>query len=248
MSTGPIVVDTSASRAQNIETRQHELGAKAARLSISLLALVALGLSLGTPSADASESSGKTRSDVIKLAQSFDQFHTKYRAYGWRGASGYPVCNRFTQSAHRGSCQPWCADFVDYLWTASGVPHSSYGSVAPWAVWAKSPTRDLWHPVILGTFTSPNFVPQPGDLMVYGSSHIAIYIGGSGRSTISTHGNFPDGVYTYAGMVTNTGKPAGTYLTGYIQMPSNPARATTTTTSTTTTSTTVSPTTTTTIQ
>ncbi|NBV26175.1 MAG: chitinase, partial [Actinobacteria bacterium] len=68
------------------------------------------------------------------------------------------------------------------------------------------------------------------------------------RSTLATNGNFPDGVYTYAGMVTNTGKSAGTYLTGYIQMPSNPVRATTTTTSTTTTSTTVSPTTTTTIQ
>jgi hypothetical protein len=52
---------------------------------------------------------------------------------------------------------------------------------------------------------------------------------------MSTHGNFPDGVYTYSGMVTNTGKPAGAYLTGYIQMPSNPVRATTTTSSTSTT-------------
>lgn len=69
--------------------------------------------------------------------------------------------------------------------------------------------------------------------MVYGSSHIAIYVGGSGRSTISTHGNFPDGVYTYPNMVTNTGKPSGTYLTGYIQMPSVPVHPTTSTTVTT---------------
>lgn len=71
--------------------------------------------------------------------------------------------------------------------------------------------------------------------MVYGSSHIAMYIGGSGRATISTHGNFPDGVYTHSGMVTKTGKPAGAYLTGYIQMPSSPVRATTTTSTTSTT-------------
>jgi len=62
-----------------------------------------------------------------------------------------------------------------------------------------------------------------------------MYIGGSGRATISTHGNFPDGVYTYSGAVTNTGKPAGAYLTGYIEMPSSPVRATTTTSTTSTT-------------
>jgi len=196
---------------------------------VGLLALVALGLSLGTPLAQASESIGETRAKVIKLAQSFDQFHTKYRAYGSRGAYGYPLCNRFTQSAHRGSCQAWCADFVEYIWKVNGVTHPSSGSVAPWAVWAKSPARQLWHPVTLGTLTSPNFRPQPGDLMVYGSSHIAMYIGGSGRATISTHGNFPDGVYTHAGMVTNTGKRAGAYLTGYIEMPISPVRVTTTT-------------------
>ncbi|CAB4877781.1 unannotated protein [freshwater metagenome] len=228
-----LVASTRSFSAQKIGTRRHESAVKVAKGGVSLLALVALGLSLGTPSAQASESTGETRSKVVKLAQSFDQFHTKYRAYGWRGASGYPVCNRFTQSVHRGSCQPWCADFVDYVWSTSGVPHPSYGSVAPWAVWSKSPARHLWHPVILGTFTAPNFHPQPGDLMVYGSSHIAIYVGGSGRSTISTHGNFPDGVYTYPNMVTNTGKPSGTYLTGYIQMPSVPVHPTTSTTVTT---------------
>ncbi|MEI6736028.1 MAG: hypothetical protein WCL31_03795 [Actinomycetes bacterium] len=239
------MASTRAFSAQKIGPRRYELLIKVAKGGVSLLALVALGLSLGTPSAQASESIGETRAKVIKLAQSFDQFHTKYRAYGPRGAYGYPLCNRFTQSAHRGSCEAWCADFVEYIWKVNGVTHPSFGSVAPWAAWAKSPARQLWHPVTLGTYTSPNFRPQPGDLMVYGSSHIAMYIGGSGRATISTHGNFPDGVYTYSGMVTNTGKRAGAYLTGYIEMPSKPVRAATTT-STSTTSTTVPVTTTTT--
>jgi hypothetical protein len=243
-----LLASMRAFRTLKNEVRQRELGIKATKSCVSLLALVAFGLSLGTPSAEASESTSETRANVIKLAQSFDQFHTKYRAYGSRGASGYPICNRFTQSAHRGSCEPWCADFVEYIWKMNGVAHPSSGSVAVWASWAEHPARHLWHPVVVGTFSAPNYVPRPGDLMVYGSSHIAIYIGGAGRSTLATNGNFPDGVYTYAGMVTNTGKSAGTYLTGYIQMPSNPVRATTTTTSTTTTSTTVSLTTTTTIQ
>ena len=221
--------DARATRPQGIRTHRIGLLIRVTKGCVGLLALVALGLSLGTPSAQASESIGETRAKVIKLAQSFDQFHTKYRAYGPRGAYGYPLCNRFTQSAHRGSCEAWCADFVEYIWKVNGVTHPSFGSVAPWAVWAKSPARQLWHPVTLGTLTSPNFRPQPGDLMVYGSSHIAMYIGGSGRATISTHGNFPDGVYTYSGMVTNTGKRAGAYLTGYIEMPISPVRVTTTT-------------------
>ena len=223
-----LVASTPASRALKIETRQRELGIKAAKGCFGLLVLVALGLTLGTPSAQASESISETRAKVVKLAQSFDQFHTKYRAYGSRGAYGYPLCNRFTQSAHRGSCEAWCADFVEYTWKVNGVTHPSFGSVAPWAAWAKSPARQLWHPVTLGTFTSPNFRPQPGDLMVYGSSHIAMYIGGSGRATISAHGHFLDGGYTPSGMVTNTRKPAGGFLTGSIPRPGNPRRAPTT--------------------
>jgi hypothetical protein len=243
---GSRVIGTRAFGAQKIGTRWYELLIKVAKGGVSLLALVTLGLMLGTPSAEASETTGETRSKVVKLAQSFDQFHAKYRAYGSRGAYGYPLCNRFTQSAHRGSCEPWCADFVEYIWKVHGVAHPSAGSVAVWSSWSQSPARHLWHPVVVGTFSAPHYLPKPGDLMVYGSSHIAMYIGGSGRATVSTHGNFPNGVYTYSGMVTNTGRSAGTYLTGYIEMPSNPVRATTTTTSTTTTSTTVPVTTTTT--
>ena len=231
----PLVASTHAFGAQKIGMRRCELLIKVVKGGVSLLALVTLGLTLGTPSAQASESIGETRAKVIKLAQSFDQFHTKYRAYGSRGASGYPLCNRFTQSANRGSCEPWCADFVEYIWKVNEVTHPSSGSVAGWASWSKSPARHLWHPVTVGTFTAPNYLPHPGDLMVYGSSHIALYIRGSGRATVSTHGNFPDGVYTYAGMVTNTGRSAGIYLTGYIEMPSSPVRATTTTSSTSTT-------------
>ena len=62
-----------------------------AKGGVSLLALVTLGLMLGTPSAEASETTGETRSKVVKLAQSFDQFHAKNRAYGPRGAYGYPL-------------------------------------------------------------------------------------------------------------------------------------------------------------
>jgi|GEM_PF-2815417 len=225
----PLVGSTRAFSAQKIGTHRYELLIKAVKGGVSLLALVILGLTLVTPSAQASESTGETRSKVVKLAQSFDQFHNKYRAYGPRGAYGYPLCNRFTQSAHRGSCEPWCADFVEYIWKVNGVAHPSAGSVAIWSSWSQSPARHLWHPVVVGTFSAPHYLPKPGDLMVYGGSHIAMYVGGSGRATISTHGNFPDGVYTYSGMVTNTGRSAGTYLTGYIEMPSIPVLVTTTT-------------------
>lgn len=156
------MASTRAFGAQKIGTRRYELLIKVVKGGVSLLALVTLGLTLGTPSAQASESIGETRAKVINLAQSFDQFHTKYRAYGSRGAYGYPLCNRFTQSAHRGSCEPWCADFVVYIWKVNGVAHPSSGSVAPWAAWSKSPTRKLWHPVTLGTFTSPNFSSSTG--------------------------------------------------------------------------------------
>jgi hypothetical protein len=153
------------------------------------------------------------------MAKSYDQYHSHYRSSG--------NCNIFSSRNGRG-CEPWCADFAQYVWTSAGIAHPNSGLVAAWAQWARS--HHLWHSVTVGTFTSPGYSPQPGDLMVYGSAHLGIYTGPSASGPLSTNGNFPDGVYTYPHMMTNTGKPQGTSLTGFIEMPVSTPSSTTTST------------------
>ena len=55
----PLVASTRSFSAQKIGTRRYELLIKVAKGGVSLLALVTLGLMLGTPSAEASETTGE---------------------------------------------------------------------------------------------------------------------------------------------------------------------------------------------
>ncbi len=179
-------------------------------LTVALVSTALLGVptkSVAAPSASPLQLT--VRAAVVQRALSFDQFHQAYKEIAG--------CSEFSTSVHRG-CEPWCVDFIGYVYGAEGVATPSSGSVDGWVAWAQQ--RGLWHEIVRGTFlASDGYVIEPGDVMVYGSSHAGIYVGGKGANTISVHGNFPDGVYTYKDQLTNVRPGVGTLLSGVIEMP-----------------------------
>lgn len=142
--------------------------------------------------------SPQTRARIVAFAQGQVGYSTapantycnKFSAYWVSGPSDCGNTNRDEQ---------WCADFAAWAWKMAGVPlvyqfingdlNSSSASFYEWGV-----RHHTWHP--LGS----SYVPQPGDVAVYGldvktlvAQHVAIVVsftpGASGPNAINGDGN-----------------------------------------------------------
>ncbi len=125
--------------------------------------------------------SAQTRAQIVNLAQGqvgystspSDTYCNKFSAFWIAGSSDCGNSNRDEQ---------WCADFAAWAWRMAGVPvvyqfingdlNSSSASFYEWGV-----RHHTWHPVGSG------YLPQPGDVAVYGldapalvAQHVAIVV------------------------------------------------------------------------
>ena len=139
-----------------------------------------------------------TRQQIVVLAQGQEGYTTdpsntycnKFSAYWVSGPADCGNDNRDEQ---------WCADFAAWAWKSAGVPlvyqfingdlNSSSASFYEWGV-----RFHTWHPVGSG------YVPQPGDVAVYGldtstlvAQHVAIVAsftpGASGPNAVNGDGD-----------------------------------------------------------
>jgi CHAP domain len=142
--------------------------------------------------------SASTRAQIVSLAQGQIGYSTspsntycnKFSAYWVSGPADCGNSNRDEQ---------WCADFAAWAWQMAGVPltyqfingdlNSSSASFYEWGV-----RHHTWHPVGSG------YVPQPGDVAVYGldaaalvAQHVAIVVsytaGAPGPNAVNGDGN-----------------------------------------------------------
>jgi hypothetical protein len=142
--------------------------------------------------------SGQTRAKIVALAQSQVGYSTdpsttycnKFSAYWVSGPAECGNSNRDEQ---------WCADFAAWAWRMAGVPlvyqyingdlNSSSASFYEWGV-----RHHTWHSVASG------YVPQPGDVAVYGldapalvAQHVAVVVsytpGSTGPNAINGDGD-----------------------------------------------------------
>jgi hypothetical protein len=162
----------------------------------------ALGLSNVNASLSDATASAQTRASIVALAQGQVGYTTdpsgtycnKFSAYWFAGSSDCGNSNRDEQ---------WCADFAAWAWRLAGVPlvyefingdlNSSSASFYEWGV-----RHHTWHPVGSG------YVPQPGDVAVYGldveglvAQHVAVVVsytpGARGPNAVNgdgDHGGF----------------------------------------------------------
>lgn len=142
--------------------------------------------------------SAQTRARIVAFAQGQVGYTTspsntycnKFSAYWVSGPSDCGNANRDEQ---------WCADFAAWAWKMAGVPlvyqyingdlNSSSASFYEWGV-----RHHTWHP------SGSGYVPQPGDVAVYGldvkdlvAQHVAIVVsftpGASGPNAINGDGS-----------------------------------------------------------
>jgi hypothetical protein len=119
---------------------------------------------------------------------------------GYRTDPSGTYCNRFSAywSAGTADCgnanreEEWCADFAAWVWKQAGaevtyalVPGDLNSNSASFYVWGVD--HGTWHPV------GSNYVPQPGDVAVYGldtttvsADHVAVV------TAATAHRNAPD--------------------------------------------------------
>ena len=110
---------------------------------------------------------------------------------GYRTDPSNTYCNKFSAYWHSGTAdcgnsdlsEEWCSDFAAWVWQKAGVPivyqyiHGDINSsAASFYEWGKA--HGTWHPLGSG------YVPQPGDVAVYGlnvaslyASHVAVVVG-----------------------------------------------------------------------
>jgi len=131
------------------------------------------------------------------------------------GQLGYPTdpaqtyCNKFSAYWHAGrnDCgnanrnEQWCADFAAWVWKTAGAAviyelkpgdiNSASASFYSWGI-----AHDTWHPVGSG------YVPEPGDVAVYGlntativATHVAV-VTGSGAGPLGPDVVNGDGEHT----------------------------------------------------
>lgn len=125
--------------------------------------------------------SGSLRATIVRVARHQLGYTTdpastycnKYSAFWFAGATDCGNSNRDEE---------WCADFAAWVWRTAGVPfryqfvngdiNSSSASFYEWGV-----RHHTWHPA------SSGYVPQPGDVAVYGldtstliAQHVAVVV------------------------------------------------------------------------
>ena len=116
---------------------------------------------------------------------------------GYRTDPSNTYCNKYSAYWHSGAAdcsnadlsEEWCADFAAWVWQKAGVPivyqyinGDINSSAASFFEWGRA--HGTWHPLGSG------YVPQPGDVAVYGlnvaalyASHVAVVVGySSGQS------------------------------------------------------------------
>ena len=142
--------------------------------------------------------SAATRQEIVTLVQGQVGYTTdpsstycnKFSAYWSSGPMDCGNSNRDEQ---------WCADFAAWAWRSAGVPliyqfingdlNSSSASFYEWGV-----RNHTWHPIGSG------YVPQPGDVAVYGlnttslvAQHVAVVVsstpGASGPNAVNGDGD-----------------------------------------------------------
>ncbi|NNN09484.1 MAG: CHAP domain-containing protein [Acidimicrobiaceae bacterium] len=142
--------------------------------------------------------SAQTRARIVSLALGQVGYSTnpsntycnKFSAYWIAGTSDCGNANRDEQ---------WCADFAAWAWRLAGVPvvyqfingdlNSSSASFYEWGV-----RHHTWHPLGSG------YIPQPGDVAVYGldaaalvAQHVAVVVsytpGSSGPNAVNGDGS-----------------------------------------------------------
>jgi hypothetical protein len=142
--------------------------------------------------------SALTRATIVSFAQG---------QVGYSTDPSTTYCNKFSTYWISGSAdcgnsnrdEQWCADFAAWAWRMAGVPlvyqyingdlNSSSASFYEWGV-----RHHTWHPVNSG------YVPQPGDVAVYGlnvsalvAQHVAVVVsdttGSSGPNAINGDGD-----------------------------------------------------------
>ena len=122
------------------------------------------------------------RARIVALAES---------QLGYKTDPPDTYCNRFSAYWHAGSLdcpnsnrdEQWCADFAAWVWHRAGVrfvyslgPDDLNAASVSFYLWAVA--HHTWHPVGSG------YVPQPGDVAVYGldlqamlAQHVAVVTG-----------------------------------------------------------------------
>lgn len=162
-------------------SRYRRRRALALLLVVALLGGVAVALSKASGAPGAPQTPVRAR--MVSLAQS---------QLGYHSTPPSSYCNRFSAFWGVGTattCGPglrseeWCADFAAWVWHEAGA-RMTYafttgdinGAAASFYVWAVDHGR--WHPA------GSSYVPQPGDVAVYGlnattdvASHVAVVVG-----------------------------------------------------------------------
>ena len=158
----------------------------------------ALGVSNISAKFSGATVSAQTRARIVALAQgqlgySTDPSNTYCNKFSTYWVAGLSDCGNSNLD------EQWCADFAAWAWRLAGVPlvyqfingdlNSSSASFYEWGV-----REHTWHPLGSG------YVPQPGDVAVYGldagalvAQHVAIVVSytpaESGPNAVNGDGN-----------------------------------------------------------
>ncbi len=117
--------------------------------------------------------------------------------------------------------QPWCAYFASWVFNEAGKPFTDgrEGWIISYVpdIQAYGERNGWWHPI-----TETSFIPQPGDLVIYGSEHVNIIVSvDPANNTITTiGGNEGNKVNTKTFQAaTETDISGGAGITGYVRIP-----------------------------
>lgn len=120
-----------------------------------------------------------------------------------------------------GAREAWCADFVSWVFKQAGKPFTG-GWSGGWRIsyvpniQSYANNRHWWHPA-----SDRSFTPQPGDIIIYGSTHTNIVVNYNKSTDMLTTigGNEGDKVNTSTFKRTGGRTPAGVPITGYVRRP-----------------------------
>ena len=139
--------------------------------AFALLAVLGAGIALGV-SLSRADGLSPMRARIVALAQS---------QVGYRTDPAHSYCNKFSAfwGAGTADCgndnrdEQWCADFAAWAWREAGAvvpyqlnPGDLNSDSASFYVWGED--HGTWHPA------SSHYVPQPGDVAVYGLDPVAV--------------------------------------------------------------------------
>ncbi len=171
--------------------------------------------SLSSASTPITGAQASIRQQVVCLAEQQLAVWKNQPGYPWNGVNTYSEKGYLIYSQN--NVQEWCADFVSWIYQQAGYP------LQPDPNWRLAAVVDIqsvgeqnlnfqWHP------KSSGYVPQPGDLAIYGAGHVNMFI--SNQNGISTYigGDQGSGPYP-GGSIVSIETGIGYYdngITGYV--------------------------------